>query len=197
MLNRLSKPIDVLVIALATWFGSGLLPKAPGTWGTLAAIPFVAAAAYYFSPATFIVITLVFTIASMPIAGRAAHLYRSNSAVHDLNPHKKPVFENDKLQQFIKDEDKQAKDPGMIVIDEVAGYAAAFMFLPVTITTIVLTFLFFRLFDIVKLPPSNLLEKIGGGAGIVLDDIMAGIYACLLTHGLLWLYGLTGFAPLP
>jgi len=72
------------------------------------------------------------------------------------------------------------KDPGCIVIDEIAGIMVTFLGLPFNITTAVAGFLIFRLFDILKpFPIRHLERKLSGGAGVVLDDVAAGIYSNL------------------
>ena len=70
-------------------------------------------------------------------------------------------------------------DPGEVVIDEAAGLLVTLFLLPATMPNLWLGFVLFRLFDILKPYPIRRLEKIGGGAGIVLDDLLAGIYANL------------------
>lgn len=70
------------------------------------------------------------------------------------------------------------KDPGCIVIDEIAGMAVALMGIPFGMTTAAAGFILFRVFDISKPPPVRQLDRsIDGGWGIVLDDIAAGILA--------------------
>jgi phosphatidylglycerophosphatase A len=68
-------------------------------------------------------------------------------------------------------------DPSFVVIDEVAGQLIALIAAPVRWKTLLAGFILFRAFDIVKPPPLRLLEKIPGGAGIMLDDVGAGLYA--------------------
>jgi phosphatidylglycerophosphatase A len=70
-------------------------------------------------------------------------------------------------------------DPQEIVIDEVMGMAVTLAFLPLNVKTIVLGFLLFRIFDVAKPFPVRRLEKLPGGWGIVMDDVMAGVYANL------------------
>lgn len=74
------------------------------------------------------------------------------------------------------------KDPQFVVIDEVLGVFLTFAFVPINFTTIIAGFLLFRLFDIVKPFPCRQLEKIPGFWGITLDDLGAGVYACLILH---------------
>lgn len=72
------------------------------------------------------------------------------------------------------------KDPGLVVVDEVAGQWITFLALPMTPVTALAGFLLFRLMDIVKPWPARDLERLPGGLGIMADDVAAGIYAHLL-----------------
>ncbi len=144
----------------ATWFGTGLLPKAPGTWGSLAAIPFM----YIFSAFAGPFVLIVAIIALFLIG-----IWASNK------------IEKSALK----------RDPGFIVVDEVVGQWIAL--LPLTflsdlhspylfLTTIGTGFLTFRIFDIWKpCPIRQIEERTAGGLGIMLDDVVAGIYALIIT----------------
>lgn len=72
------------------------------------------------------------------------------------------------------------KDPGAIVIDEVAGMAVSVLLLPRTAAVLVAAFVLFRVFDVVKPYPANALQRLRGGAGVMLDDLVAGVYALLV-----------------
>jgi phosphatidylglycerophosphatase A len=74
------------------------------------------------------------------------------------------------------------KDPQFVVIDEVAGQLVALIALPFAWKSFLAGFILFRAFDIVKPPPVRQLEAIPEGAGIVLDDVAAGLYALLVVH---------------
>jgi len=74
----------------------------------------------------------------------------------------------------------QQKDPRVIVIDEIAGFMVANFAAPLGIVVVILAFVLFRFFDIVKPFPISKLERLPGGAGIVLDDVMAGLYTFLV-----------------
>jgi phosphatidylglycerophosphatase A len=79
------------------------------------------------------------------------------------------------------------KDSGHIVIDELCGYLVSILFIPKTLTYLISAFLLFRLFDILKPPPIRKIEQvISGGAGIMFDDVLAGIYANLCIQA--WIY---------
>ena len=81
----------------------------------------------------------------------------------------------------------QEKDSKKIVIDEFPGYLFAMMFLPTNWKTVIAAFFIERFFDISKVYPANLVEKkIHGGLGVVLDDVVAGIYTNLILHALLF-----------
>lgn len=71
------------------------------------------------------------------------------------------------------------KDPGPVVIDEVLGMLVTLLWLNVTISGALVGFFFFRVLDVMKPYPANRLEHLHGGPGIMLDDLMAGIYANL------------------
>lgn len=67
-------------------------------------------------------------------------------------------------------------DPRWFILDEVAGQAMFFVFLPPTLPYCAAAFVLFRAFDVLKLPPGERLERLPGGWGIMLDDILAGLY---------------------
>jgi len=88
------------------------------------------------------------------------------------------------------------KDPQEVILDEFAAMPLVFLFNPYvyggksSLLLIVLGFLLFRLFDITKPFGIKALEKLPGGFGIVLDDVMAAIYANLALHALSWLWAI-------
>ncbi|MDH3691453.1 MAG: phosphatidylglycerophosphatase A [Gammaproteobacteria bacterium] len=129
---------------MATFFYIGKVPIAPGTFGTLAAVP-VAIVLGLTNPMFFVFGTIIMGI----IAVVVSHLYESQFGVHDS---------------------------GAIVIDEVVGFLVAVIWLPLTWKTLVAGFLIFRLLDILKPFPINVIDrKIKGGVGVVLDDVAAGV----------------------
>ena len=75
------------------------------------------------------------------------------------------------------------KDPGVIVIDEVAGMLLSVLLLPRTIPVLVSAFLLFRLFDIWKPFPAGESQRLSGGLGVMVDDLIAGVYALVLVMG--------------
>lgn len=77
------------------------------------------------------------------------------------------------------------KDPGLIVVDEILGMWISLLFLPWKPSLVAVAFAIFRIADIVKPPPARDLEALPGGWGIVLDDVMAGVYTNLALRALL------------
>lgn len=76
------------------------------------------------------------------------------------------------------------KDPGAIVIDEVAGMMLSVLVVPLTVPVAVLAFLLFRVFDIVKPAPARQSQTLPGGAGVMVDDLIAGLYALIIVAAL-------------
>ena len=136
-------------VLLATWFGSGLLPKAPGTWGSLAALPFAWAIQSNGGQGALLVAAAVIFFIGWWAADRFAR-------------------------------ETGIKDPSVVVIDEVAGQWLALAFVPMTAWSYLAGFALFRAADIFKPWPASLADRrLGGGFGIMLDDIIAGAYAGL------------------
>ena len=82
------------------------------------------------------------------------------------------IWAADRTQDLLR-----KKDPSAVVIDEVAGFMTAMLLLPMTWSSLLLAFFLFRIFDVLKPFPIKHLEKLKGGFGIVLDDLLAGVYA--------------------
>jgi len=142
---------DKLIIFLATGFGLGRIQVAPGTFGTLAGLP---------------LIWIMVLLDGQP--GGADFFLVSVILVS--------IWVADRAERLLN-----VKDPGCIVIDEMIGYCVAMSLVPVTPVTLVAGFAAFRCFDIIKPLPVRYFEKnFSGGAGVVLDDIMAGVLAALL-----------------
>lgn len=144
-------------LALSTCFGIGLIPKAPGTMGTLAAVPII------FWLDRFGTIVEVFSLLGLCAIG----IWSSG-------------LSGDLLGKV---------DPPTIVIDEVAGFFLTMFLLPLQWFAIICGFVLFRLFDIIKPYPIRQAEKISGGLGIVVDDLIAGIYAYTGTRIILFFFG--------
>lgn len=149
-----------LVDFLASGFYLGYAPVASGTFGTLAGV-------LYYLPLRNLswMIYLGVVVALTALACWIAH-------------EAEPIYGQ--------------KDSGKIVIDEIIGYLVTLTAVstrehPIAVLTV--AFFLFRVFDILKPFPARWIDrKMGGGAGVVLDDFFAGIYACLTLHGLLYLW---------
>ena len=81
------------------------------------------------------------------------------------------------MEQILK-----KRDPSCVVIDEVAGVMIALYLLPLNLSVIILAFILFRVFDVLKIYPVNIFETFGGSTGIMMDDLFAGLYTNLLMH---------------
>ena len=80
------------------------------------------------------------------------------------------------------------KDPGKIVIDEIAGMVVTLIGIPFHLTSVLIGFFIFRALDIIKPFPIRSLEhRVAGGAGVVIDDVAAGIYGNLLVRVVLYM----------
>lgn len=78
------------------------------------------------------------------------------------------------------------KDDGRVVIDEFLGQWITLFLVPLNLWTPVAAFFIFRIFDIAKPFPAGWSQKLRGGVGIVMDDLIAGIYGCVLMHLIIW-----------
>ena len=143
---------------LAVGFGSGLAPRAPGTFGTLAAIPVYLLCAQLPLMVYLLVVAAAFAV-GVYLCGRTARAL----GVHD--------------------------HPG-IVWDEVVGYLMTMAFAPSGWLWVVLGFVCFRLFDILKPWPIRVLDhSVHGGLGIMIDDALAGVLAALCLAGFVRVLG--------
>lgn len=81
------------------------------------------------------------------------------------------------------------KDPPQCTIDEIVGMWISLLFLPKILWISLMTFLLWRLFDIVKPFPARRLEELKGGFGIMIDDIISGVYVLIIVHLFILFYG--------
>ncbi len=145
---------------LSFGFGSGLAPVAPGTFGTLAAVPFYLLAATVFNPLSYALVTLLVCLLGVYLCGRTTRAL----GVHDH---------------------------GAIVWDEFAGLFVTMLFITPSLFTVILGFGLFRLFDIVKPWPISVIDsRVKGGVGVMLDDIIAGVYAGIILHLIVYFFKL-------
>lgn len=134
---------------IASGFGSGYLPKAPGTWGS----------------AVGVLIWLVAGRLQLPVyAGLVAGLFILG------------VFCSGAAEKIL-----DSNDPGLVVIDEIVGQMIALAALPMHPVIALAGFALFRFFDILKPFPVGWVDQhLHGGLGIMLDDVLAGIYALIV-----------------
>lgn len=149
--SLLKNPIHFLALG----FGSGLAPKAPGTFGTIMAVPLY----LLLQPLTiqsYIAVVILITLIGIYICDQSSKLM----GVHD--------------------------HPG-IVWDEFAGYLITMIAVPFEWYWVLLGFILFRFFDIVKPQPIGWLDKsVKGGLGIMVDDVLAGVMAGICLHLIIW-----------
>ena len=141
--------------ALGTFFGAGYLRPGPGTYGSIAALLLWVAAAHVFHPSA---LTLAFATTLAAIAVTLIGIPASTIVAREAG----------------------RKDPGFVVIDEVAGQLVALVLIRPDWKHAALALVLFRLFDIFKPWPIRKLEALPAGTGIMLDDIAAGLFALLI-----------------
>ncbi len=137
---------------LFTGFYSGYSPVAPGTAGTLVALGVYLIIYYFAGPAVMWVNMALVVLLAWPT-----------------------ILLCGRGEKFFK-----KKDPGEVVLDEMAGYWLALFAVPFNWVAVFMAFLLFRLFDIVKPFPARQAQYLEGGMGIVLDDYIAGAYTVLI-----------------
>jgi len=158
------KPTDYLALSIATC-GVGYLPLAPGTWGSLVGVGLFLLLVRVTPPNAFVAVVLVAIVAFTGAGTWAATRTEQLSG---------------------------RKDPGKVVVDEVAGQLIALF--PLTLFTrwsswaVIVSFILFRFFDIVKPYPANRLQELNGGAGVMLDDLVAGVYGAVIVSILLKIF---------
>jgi phosphatidylglycerophosphatase A len=144
---------DKHILFLATGANTGNVKFAPGTVGTLVGIPLSFILSFLSGGSLWpyqCFCLIAFILFAIWIADQAVTILRSS-------------------------------DPGCVVIDEIAGFMVTMTGLDFTLKNVILAFLLFRLFDILKpFPVKNLEDGVSGGAGVVADDVAAGIMAAIV-----------------
>lgn len=147
---------ETIAWLLATWWGSGCTSKAPGTVGSLCSVPLVLLAVWFGLP-VFLGATIMLFFAGW----WATHI-------------------------VLKTQNRQ--DPGFVVIDETIGQSVTFLLVaatPISWYTVVCGFALFRFFDIVKIWPASFFDKsVHNAFGVMMDDVVAGVYAAVVLYGL-------------
>jgi phosphatidylglycerophosphatase A len=150
-----SRRNPVWATLVGTFFGIGRLRPGPGTWASAATMLLWAALAYNLAYSLRMPVAIGLAVLITLIGIPAATQVARGSGI---------------------------KDPQFVVIDEVAGQLVALIAVPLAWKTFLVGFILFRFFDILKPPPVRQLEAIPEGAGIVLDDVAAGLYALGVMH---------------
>ena len=145
-----TRPAPVWATLTATFLGVGRLCPGPGTWGSATTVLLWWLLARSIAPSSRLWIAITLAAAAVLAGIPAATQVGRASGL---------------------------KDPQFVVIDEVAGQLVTLIAAPVTWQSLLLGFILFRAFDIVKPPPIRHLERLPEGVGIVVDDVGAGIYA--------------------
>lgn len=157
--TEITAPVPAWAHWTAIFFGAGLGKPGPGTWGAAATVLLWAIVAH-FTPVPYQLYAIVaLTVVSVAVGIPAATLEARGCG---------------------------RKDPSHVVIDEVAGQLVTLIGTPVRLAPMLIGFLLFRAFDILKPPPIRQLEKLPEGTGIVVDDLGAGVYGWLVLQGLLY-----------
>jgi phosphatidylglycerophosphatase A len=153
-------PVSAWAWAVATLFGIGHLRPGPGTWA---------------SAATLLLWTLV--------AGFLPHAWRMPAAAAIAAA--LVLVGIPACTRLAHSSGRE--DPQHAVVDEAAGQMIALIAVPLAWTSLLASFILFRGFDIVKPPPLRRLERLPEGAGVMLDDVGAGLYALAAVQLLIWL----------
>jgi phosphatidylglycerophosphatase A len=145
-------PLDWAAVVLATGFGSGYSPIAPGTAGTIVAVPIYLLLVWYWhlSLVSYLIVVVIVTALGCLAAHRAGRHFG-------------------------------LIDAGHIVIDEIAGFLISMTAVAVSWPAIIIGFILFRVSDILKPWPASYFDrKVANGFGVVMDDVMAGLYVLVV-----------------
>ncbi len=149
---------EYLSFLIATGGFVGKIPFAPGTLGTLVAIPIIL-------------------------------IYWNKGLLAQLSI-TAAVFFIGLWASIVLVEKYKEKDPEYIVVDEIAGFMVTMIAIEPTLVHLVIGFILFRLYDILKPPPIKHFEKLPSGFGVMVDDIIAGIYAWICLFIIVKVFGI-------
>ena len=163
-------------VLLATWFGVGLMKPAPGTWGTIAGVPF----AIFIAVAFGWIGLFISTIALFFIGAWAAESFEKKSGSHDHGS----IVIDEVVGVWIALWCMICKD-ALISLGHYGGGLQIDFSYSIEPLYVILAILFFRFFDILKPWPIGYLDKkIPGGLGVMVDDVVAGIFSGLCVIGI-------------
>ena len=157
---------DYLALSIAT-FGVGYLPLVPGTYGSLVSVGIFLLFTQIATATSLVALVLLFVFA-ITFSG---------------------IWAASRTEELAG-----RKDPGKVVVDEVAGQMLALLpltlfGLQLTTRAVIVSFILFRLFDIFKPYPAGKLERLKGGFGIMCDDLVAGAYAAVISSAIVMVFG--------
>ena len=160
---------------IATGFFSGYIPWASGTFGTLVGILIYLLPGAEYPPVLMAMVVTGFfagVVTSGKVASIVGHRLTRSAEIT------KATFQPGS---------HETADPSIVVIDEIVGIWITLLFAPKSVLTLILAFFSFRAFDIIKPPPARQLERVPHGWGIMLDDVVAGVYGSIAIQICLWI----------
>ncbi|HEU4596228.1 MAG TPA: phosphatidylglycerophosphatase A [Pyrinomonadaceae bacterium] len=173
---------DYLSLVVATC-GVGFFPVAPGTWGSAVGVGVFAGLAWVFNLALGRAASEGARVSEFAVQSAFATLLLLVIIVVSLGG----TWAATRCERLLR-----RKDPGVVVVDEVAGQLITFLFVPWSLVgrvwPVVVGFLLFRVFDIWKPYPINRLEALEAGLGVMADDVLAGAYAATVLSLLISIY---------
>ena len=144
---------------ITTFFGAGYSPVASGTVGALFGFGVIVLFNYFA-----VVLNNPFLFTAIILATTLIGIYSTNQLTSEWG-----------------------KDPSKVVIDEVIGMWISMLLIPFSYINLLMAFVLFRLFDIFKPLGIRKLEQLNGGLGVMVDDVLAGIYANLVLQLIIYL----------
>ena len=170
--------VSFLTRLVATGLFVGYAPWASGTFGSLLGCA-VALLPAFENPLVSLPLILIGLVAGVITSAKVAAV--EGDRLTRIAAATKAIFQP---------ESHREADPSIVVIDEVVGQWISFFLLPLNLPTVMISFVLFRLFDVIKPPPARQVENVPHGWGIMLDDVVAGIYANVGTRLVLLLLSL-------
>jgi phosphatidylglycerophosphatase A len=168
---RIGGPVDALALFVASGFGSGFIPFAPGTFGSL--------------------VGLLIAYGLITLFGSNAPLLQNGLIIASVLLAALGIWSGSRAEKILA-----RKDASQIVIDEVCGQLVSFVFIAPYLVRfgpqwrwwLVIGFALFRIFDIFKPYPIGELQHFKGGLGVMMDDILAGIYAAAILSVVMYIW---------
>jgi phosphatidylglycerophosphatase A len=167
--------LSFLTRLIATGLFSGYSPWASGTVGTAVGVLFYLIPGFEKSEVLSAMIALGFlagVATAAKVAAAEGHRLTASAAL---------------AKAKFQPRSAHGPDPSIIVIDEIVGMWISLLWIPKTVIAVAVAFILFRVMDVLKPEPARTVEKLPGGWGIMLDDVVAGLYANIAAHAFLFL----------